>query len=276
MTKDERLKKIQRLKEIQSVKFLAAGQDATGVGSERPKQEGVPFPHQPDEFFMNRLRTLGNAPQNFTEFVSNVAAAATSPVETVKGLAFAAQQLPYEVFRKGLEKFTGAPLPEFTELPGIRKDTPSVGKAILDDFSERYGSLGAIDKTMTEHTSGPWDWLAGDHCSDKKKCHSRTLVSMAERQKSKHGRDLGPKQVLVPFAKVQAKQAHLITGISLEIHGSLADEALIAAAPDLLAACEWVAKAWHDRAFYGGSRSDFSGPGSAVEAAIAKARKDGA
>jgi hypothetical protein len=147
-SRQARIDRINRQAKIDSLEFLAAGVDATAVGSDEQPESGPLFPHVPGEHFKNRLRFFGNIPQNLPQFISNAAAASLSPLETIDGLVKAAQQLPFEVFKRGFEKFSGETLPEF---PGrIPEGQQDFGKLIFDDFNERYGSLEAIDKTSTE------------------------------------------------------------------------------------------------------------------------------
>ena len=85
----------------------------------------------------------------------------------------------------------------------------------------------------TKSTPGPWKWRDGQHVGTFAERCSRTLCSMGKDCITADGRNLGPAVVLVPAAKIMASKAHLIRDIHLEIHGSQADEALIAAAPDM-------------------------------------------
>lgn len=93
--------------------------------------------------------------------------------------------------------------------------------------------------TTNVHTPGPWGWEEANHTGVYETSSPRTLVSLSTRQYHQtDGRDLGRKHVLVPTAATTARIAGMIDAISLEIHATKADEALIAASPKLLAACE--------------------------------------
>lgn len=87
----------------------------------------------------------------------------------------------------------------------------------------------------TEYTPGPWEWEEANHTGVYETSSPRTLVSSSTRHyRLRDGKDLGQKPVLIPLASTTAQVAGVIDAISLEIHGTKADEALIAAAPDLL------------------------------------------
>lgn len=92
-------------------------------------------------------------------------------------------------------------------------------------------------KTMSKHTPGPWAWEKARHVDDYVTAHPRSLVSLSERQR-RHtdGKDLGLKPVLIPVAAIPREALQFVDAIALEIHGTPSDEALIAAAPPLLAA----------------------------------------
>lgn len=91
----------------------------------------------------------------------------------------------------------------------------------------------------SKHTPGPWYWNAGRHTGPAPRREPRTLCSRT----AKSPVDGTDGHVLIPAAKVMSRvHAAAIENIELEIHALDADELLIAAAPDLLAACERVAK----------------------------------
>ena len=91
---------------------------------------------------------------------------------------------------------------------------------------------------MSKHTPGPWYWNRGKHEStDPKKREPRTLCSRSAKSADVPDDDL---HILIPAAKMSAIAASFVYDIELEIHGKPDDEALIAAAPDLLAACEQI------------------------------------
>ena len=94
-----------------------------------------------------------------------------------------------------------------------------------------------------KHTPGPWYWREANHSETYADAHSRTLVSSGQQSIQKSNGRPYDKPILVPMAAMRSRDADRLAGIHLEIHGSSENERLVAAAPDLLEACERVLRA---------------------------------